>query len=448
MERHAQHAFEAEEVMAYLDGELEARRAAELAAHLVSCSECQEVAQGFRALSERMLSFEVERPSAGMNEIVLAALDSAKPSSASRVNETASRNDWTWRGIFSHPRTWAFAGAVIVVAMLVIGIPMARQRQTVADLRAIREASNPADRYSFSQFKPPAPQSDKNVYRSSTENSETDAAATDPASPAPPPTGKNVLGLRDGSVAGFSFDGQATGEGLKAPETIGPMIVETASLTILAANYDEASAAIERLAAAHGGYVEKLDAKAQTGNARELTAVLRVPTKQLDGFLADVRKLGHVEEETRSNDEVSDQYVDLQARLRSARATEQRLIELLGTRTGKLQDVLEAERELARVRGEIESMQGQSMLLVHHVNYATVQVNLNEEYRQVLGSGSVSTGSKLRNALVEGFRNLRDGAVGLVVFVFAVGPSLLFWLAILLVPGWFIWKRFRARTLG
>jgi Domain of unknown function (DUF4349) len=138
--------------------------------------------------------------------------------------------------------------------------------------------------------------------------------------------------------------------------------------------------------------------------------------------------------------------VDLQARLKSARATEQRLIELLETRTGKLQDVLEAERELARVRGEIESMQGQSAILVHRVNYATVQVDLSEEYRQVLGSGPISTGMKIRNAMVEGFRNLRDAVVGLLVFLFAVGPSLLFWLAILLVPGWFAWRRFRARA--
>ena len=237
-------------------------------------------------------------------------------------------------------------------------------------------------------------------------------------------------------------------EQLKAPENVGPMIVQTASLNILATNYDEASAAIEKLAAAHDGYVEKLDAKAQTGNARELSAALRIPTKQLDGFLADVRKLGHVEEETRSNEEVSDQYVDLQARLKSARATEQRLIELLGTRTGKLDDVLEAERELARIRGEIEGMQGQSAILVHRVNYATVQVELSEEYRQVLGSGPMSTGTKIRNAAVEGFSNLEEGAVALVVFVFAVGPSLLFWLAILLVPGWFIWKRIRVRARG
>jgi Domain of unknown function (DUF4349)/Putative zinc-finger len=426
MERNAQHAFDAEEVMAYLDGELESRRAAALAAHLVSCSECQEVAQRFRALSERMLSFEVEHPAAGMNQTVIAALDSTKSANASGANDAADRKGWNWRRTFSHPRAWAFAGAVIVIALVVIAIPRARLASPVADLQALRERPSGTP-YAFNKFTPPAPRSGPEVYQTSTESRETGAAASEPVPPPPPP---------------------AAGEEIKAPESVGPMIVQTASLTVLATNYDEASAAIEKLAAAHGGYVEKLDAKAQTGSARELSAALRVPTKQLDGFLADVRKLGHVEEETRSNEEVSDQYVDLQARLNSARATEKRLIELLGTRTGKLEDVLEAERELARIRAEIEGMQGQSAILVHRVNYATVQVDLSEEYRQVLGSGTVATGTKIRNAAVEGFGNLEDGAVALVVFVFAVGPSLLFWLAILLVPGWFLWKRFRARARG
>jgi hypothetical protein len=427
MERNAQHAFDAEEVMAYLDGELEARRAAALAAHLVSCSECQEVAQGFRALSERMLSFEVEHPAAGMNEKVLAALDSSNPSKEMIPTSSDRRESWKWGRMFARPYVWAFAGLGLVALLAVVSTrSVFRPREAVnhaaeraTDLSAPPE--NGLGRNSELLFVPKPgltmPASQPAI--------ETRGMDTLVPPPAPPPS---------------------DGEELKAPESVGPMIVQTASLTILATNYDEASAAIEKLAAAHGGYVEKLDAKAQTGNAREISAALRIPTKQLDGFLADVRKLGHVEEETRSNEEVSDQYVDLQARLKSARATEQRLIELLGTRTGKLEDVLEAERELARVRGEIEGMQGQSAILVHRVNYATVQVELSEEYRQVLGSGPISTGTKIRNAAVEGFTNLEDGAVALVVFGFAVGPSLLFWLAILLVPGWFVWKRFRNRA--
>src|SRR5277367_5856089 len=415
MERHAQHAFDAEEVMAYLDGELEARRAAALAAHLVSCGECQEVAQGFRALSERMLSFEVEHPSAGMNETVLAVLGAGDSSRKTIPSGSEQNRPWNWRRLSARPYVWAFAGLGFVALVAVVSIPSFFRSRQVAWLDPPRTAdlSAPAaDRRSFS--------------------------ATTVNPPAKPPAGEGW-----DAPAPPSDD-----EHLKAPENVGPMIVQTASLNILATNYDEPSAAIEKLAAAHGGYVEKLAANAQTGNARALSATLRIPTKQLDGFLADVRKLGHVEEETRSNEEVSDQYVDLQARLKSARATEQRLIELLGTRTGKLEDVLEAERELARIRGEIESMQGQSALLVHRVNYATVQVNLNEEYRQVLGSGAISTGTKIRNAAVEGFSNLEDGVIALLVFLFAVGPSLLFWLAIFLVPGWFAWRRFRRRARG
>ena len=406
MERSTQHAFEPEEVMAYLDGELEPRRATALAAHLQHCAACQEVAQGFRALSEKMLEFEVEPPSVRMNETVLAALDSSKSARAAAADRVAERTPGSWRRVFARPYAWAIAGAVIVVTILVVGIP---GRQVL---------HRPATAVGFSRVESYV-KSEPGVSMSQTADQEGESAPVAP----PPPSDE-----------------------LKAPESIGPMIVQTAKLNILATNYDEASAAIEKLAAAHGGYVEKLDAKAQTGNARELSASLRIPAKQLDAFLADVRKLGHVEEENRSNEEVSDQYVDLQAHLKSARATEQRLIELLGTRTGKLEDVLEAERELARIRGEIESMQGQSALLVHRVSYATVEVNLSEEYRQVLGSGAISTGTKLRNALVEGFRNLQDGAVSLLVFLFEAGPSIVFWLAILLVPAWFAWKRFHRRA--
>jgi uncharacterized protein DUF4349/putative zinc finger protein len=419
MERNAQHAFDAEEVMAYLDGELEARRATALAAHLVSCSECQEVAQGFRALSERMPSFEVDLPSAGMNETVIAALDSSNAAKKTVPSGSEQNKSWNWRRMFAKHYVWAFAGLGLAALLAVASIPnffRARHEAWLATERATGLSAPLEDRRRFaaSTSLPPAATIQAQL-----------AAPVGGPMPTPPPSDD---------------------EQLKAPENVGPMIVQTASLNILATNYDEASAAIEKQAAAHGGYVEKLDAKAQTGNAKELSASLRIPTKQLDGFLADVRKLGHVEEETRSNEEVSDQYVDLQARLKSARATEQRLIELLGTRTGKLQDVLEAERELARVRGEIEAMQGQSAILVHRVNYATVQVDLSEEYRQVLGSRPVSIGTKIRNAAVEGFTNLEEGAVALMVFLFAVGPSLLFWLAILLVPGWFIWKRFRVRA--
>jgi hypothetical protein len=233
-------------------------------------------------------------------------------------------------------------------------------------------------------------------------------------------------------------------QSLSAPDIAGPMIVETAALTIRADDYDQARAAVERIVAQHQGFVGELDAKAAAGSARELSATLRVPSSQLESVLAALRQLGHVEEETRSNEDISSQYVDLEARLRSARSTEQRLLELLAQRTGKLSDVLEAERELARIRGEIESMQGQRAALAGQVRYATVKLTLDEQYRESLETRPFSPRTRLRNALVDGCRNVLDGAMALLLFLLNVGPSLLFWLLILFWPARFIWRRVRA----
>jgi Domain of unknown function (DUF4349) len=263
--------------------------------------------------------------------------------------------------------------------------------------------------------------------------------------PTPVRAKKSFVARTDYAEAKDGEGRPAEGAGLEAPEFPGPMIIGTASLNITAPNFDEASKALEQLVAALGGYIEKLDSKAPSGASREIDAILRVPAKQMDVLLADLRKLGRVEEESRSNTEVTSQYVDLEARLRSGRAAEQRLLQLLATRTGKLSDVLEAERELARVRGEIESMQGQRNALLHQVNYASVQVCLGEEYRETLRTRPVRTGTKIWNALIEDVSNLEVGAVGLLQFLFAYGPSILFWAAIGAIPTWLIKRRFRSR---
>jgi Domain of unknown function (DUF4349) len=237
-----------------------------------------------------------------------------------------------------------------------------------------------------------------------------------------------------------------TAEANPAPVTgvvSGPMMAQTASLTIVPTNYDQAAGAVSALVASRGGYIQKLDSEAQPDSSRQVSITLRVPAKQMDSFLADLRKLGSVKAESRENDEVTDQYVDLDARLQNAQAGEQRLIQLLATRTGKVEDVLDAERELTRVRGEVESMTGERNLLLHRVDYATVDLQLQEQYRAQFGSGAPA--GSVHNALVEGFRNLEAGAIGALLFVLAYGPAVMFWLAVFGAPLWFAWRAMRRR---
>src|SRR5260370_12934835 len=136
---------------------------------------------------------------------------------------------------------------------------------------------------------------------------------------------------------------------------------------------------------------------APAGSGRTLNATLRVPADQLDATMAELKKLGRVDVESQSGEEVTQQYVDLVARLANARNSEQRLTEILRHRTGELSDVLAVEVEIERVRGEIEQMEAERKNLAHQVDFATLSATLTEEYENQLQAVPASTFTRLRN---------------------------------------------------
>jgi len=447
-----QHAFEAEEVMAYLDGALEADRAAALAAHLDGCAECQSLAKNFRQLTDRMMSFEVEPAPQSINDAVLKAVE--KPAATTpRIEKRPiwKRFEfWNWPLVQRVPKNWAIGGTIGAVALVLLLVrasaPNSRHIEGLGNL--VSSQSDLALRYrdeNAAPAPPPLAALNVNAPRFDKTRDESNALLQQKAITE---LSSNLAQARANSyVATASEESVESNDQsdakLEAPDVKGPMIEQNVSLHIVSTNYDDASAAIEKLAAARGGYVGSLTATAQTGSARDVNVELRIPAKQADAFIADVRKLGKVVEETRTTEEVTAEYVDLQARMKASKAAEQRLVELLGTRTGKLSDVLEVERELARVRSEIESMQGQANVMLHEVNYATVKVELSEEYHETLHSDSV--GSKLRDAFVGGLKNLENGIVGAIIFLLEDGLSIAFWGGLILAIALMVRRRIRSR---
>jgi hypothetical protein len=225
----------------------------------------------------------------------------------------------------------------------------------------------------------------------------------------------------------------------------GPMIVRTAQLSLVAKDFAKARAGAEEILKRHGGYVGQLNVNAPVNAARTLTAVFRVPSPHLDAALSELKALGRVTSESQNGEEVTQQYVDLEARLANARHTEQRLSDLLRDRTGRLSDVLEFEKEIDRVRGEIEDMEAQRKLLAKQVNYATLNATLIEEYGAMLQLTPPSTSTRVRNAAVDGYEALAGGIVSVLLFLLSAGPSLLVWGAIIFFAGRLIWKRVRGR---
>jgi hypothetical protein len=101
--------------------------------------------------------------------------------------------------------------------------------------------------------------------------------------------------------------------------------------------------------------------------------------ENLDRFLQKIRSLGELKNQTLGTEDVTKAYFDTDARLKNARVMEQRLIEMLKAKTGKVSDLLQVEKELGRVREEIEKMQGELKYWDAQVQFATVTISLAEK---------------------------------------------------------------------
>ena len=222
-----------------------------------------------------------------------------------------------------------------------------------------------------------------------------------------------------------------------------PMIVRTAQLSLTTTGFDRVRDRISEVLKRHQGYIGELNVSSPAGAARTLEATLRVPADQLEAAITELKSLGRVESESQSGEEVTAQYVDLEARLTNARNTEQRLTDLLRQRTGKLSDVLAVEKSIDEVRGSIERMEAEKKGLGNRVNFANLIVRVTEDYRAEMQVVPASLLSRIQNATVEGYRSMVEGVIGVLLILLTYGPSLLLWAALLFFPVRAAWRRLR-----
>jgi hypothetical protein len=220
------------------------------------------------------------------------------------------------------------------------------------------------------------------------------------------------------------------------------MIVRNARLSIIATDYDDARAELDRILKKSGGFVGSIVAQQGTGSsARRLEATLRVPTLKLDETIAALRALGQVISEGQDGEDVTQQSADLDVRLENARVSEKRLRNILAQRAGKLSDVLDVEREIARVRGEIEQMESERRSLDRRVTYAAVALSLSEDRKSEVDLGPVPVSRRFRNAFVEGSSNAIATAVDVSVLLVQIAPTLLLWGVVLTPIALFVRRR-------
>ena len=162
------------------------------------------------------------------------------------------------------------------------------------------------------------------------------------------------------------------------PAAPSDMVIRTGNASVEVDSLEPAMDALRRLAQRVGGFVGNSTIQSGREQLRQATLEIKVPAARFDELTGGLAPLGRVEFVNVSAEDVGEEFVDLTARVANSRRLEERLIDLLGSRTGRLQDVLAVERELARVREEIERQEGRLRYLKSRVALSTLSVTVHE----------------------------------------------------------------------
>ena len=156
-------------------------------------------------------------------------------------------------------------------------------------------------------------------------------------------------------------------------------IIYEAAVSLLVKNFDDTPAAIESLVKSSGGYLAMTDIARNQGIERSGRWVARIPVDGYDSFLEALSKIGVKERMHQSGQDVTEEYVDLEARISTKKKLESRILELLENRDGEIKDVIVVEQELSRVRTDIEQMEGRLRVLENRVSLTTVTIEAREQ---------------------------------------------------------------------
>ena len=241
--------------------------------------------------------------------------------------------------------------------------------------------------------------------------------------------------LVQASAKAAASTGSATAPGL-ASVFASLKLIRNASITVEVEKYDRAAEEIVRVAESVGGYLAVAQVSQGPEEHRSGTLTIRVPSARFGAALAALKGLGKVKAENVSTQDVTKEYTDLETRLKVKRDTADRLRELLRTRTANLPDVLNAERELARVTEEIEQREGERRFYDQQVAFSSITLTVAEPQALVEPGVFAPLGHALRDSV----QVLAQSLAALLYVTVALSP----WLA-LLYAVWRAIKAVRAR---
>jgi len=399
-----EHPVAPDEIMAMLDEELSSAERQAVLKHIEHCAECATMRLRLEGTARSLAEWRVAvAPESLSRELERAA--AARPYKASKARRRFIGTAWATGGLLA---------AILTLAVIGVHAPFESHKTPQRTLAYLTPGA-------------PAPTTE-NLLVAPTRADRFKGSLDDlRASP---------------NKASIGGGGGAPPEAVAQPQAA-PMIARQVSLTILVKDIPQARTVLDGILSSHAGYAATMNVSTPESGSPSIVASLRIPAAQLEAALAHLRTLGHVEGESQSGEEVTEQHADLVARLQNARESEDRLRAILAHRTGKMDEVLQVEEQIGETRGAIEQMEAQQKALEHLVDYASVDLQLTEQYEARFTGQPTTIGTQLRNSLVTGIGNAGSSLLGLALVLEEFGPAILVWAGLLGFPAWIFWRRYR-----
>lgn len=357
----------------------------ELHVHLVECAECRGLHKEDQLMNRAMEEvFTQEKPDFGFEKRLLYAFRQRAPH---RETFTA-----LWGNIL-RSRAVQFASlAALLLGLIQLGrvLVVDRTEPNVSNwspptLASLEANDVPAEsRIAAAEVKsePAGNRADASDATAAAEEKSTALAA--PSLRAAQTSLPAKAPLMDQSAASVMKDAPATVSGSADPASSATALpdrklVRNAAVQLEVENFEESLQKITGLVTEGQGYVASTASDKQENGKLRGRVVVKVLPEKLDSFLEQLRGLGDVKNQTLGTEDVTKLYVDRQAHLSNSQAMEQRLLEILKKKSDDISDLLAVEKELGRVRQEIEQIQGELKLMDSQVQFATVTITLSEK---------------------------------------------------------------------
>lgn len=247
--------------------------------------------------------------------------------------------------------------------------------------------------------------------------------------------------MSGGAEDGLPGEGAAT-----TPEGFDRKIIYSADVELVVEDFSGVPDQVVELVKKYGGYIADSNLSGTAGTNRRATWRIRVPVARFEEFVNASKGLGELVRAGTSSQDVSEEYFDVEARIRNKTKEEERLLKLLEERPGDLEDVIAIERELSRVREELERMQGRMRVLADLTSLTTVSLTI-QEIRDYQPPQAPTFTTRIRRAFQESLSGIKSTGENLAIATVAIAPWLVVFGVVLVPIVYGLRARWRQRKL-